>query len=84
MERPVRFTKLDMYDYELVTDTDGLVTNVIVYTDTSNDIIIADISSEITASEGYIYVEGYYMQLIVMRPFKLGNRVGVNIHVNEI
>ena len=84
MERPVRFTKLDMYDYELVTDTDGLVTNVIVYTDTSNDIIIADISSEITASEGHIYVEGHYMQLIVMRPFKLGNRVGVNIHVNEI
>lgn len=84
MERPVRFTKLDMYDYELVTDSDGLVTNVIVYTDTSNDIVIADISSEITASEGYIYVEGHYMQLIVMRPFKLGNRVGVNIHVNEI
>ena len=84
MERPVRFTKLDMYDYELVTDTDGLVTNVIVYTDTSNDIVIADISSEITASEGHIYVEGHYMQLIVMRPFKLGNRVGVNIHVNEI
>ena len=84
MERPVRFTKLDMYDYELVTDTDGLVTNVIVYTDTSNDIVIADISSEITASEGHIYVEGHYMQLIVMRPFKLDNRVGVNIHVNEI
>ena len=84
MERPVRFTKLDMYDYELVTDSDGLVTNVIVYTDTSNDIVIADISSEITASEGYIYVEEHYMQLIVMRPFKLGNRVGVNIHVNEI
>ena len=84
MERPVRLTKLDMYDYELVTDTDGLVTNVIVYTDTSNDIVIADISSEITASEGHIYVEGHYMQLIVMRPFKLGNRVGVNIHVNEI
>ena len=84
MERPVRFTKLDMYDYELVTDADRSVTNVIVYTDTSNDIIIADIASEITASEGYIYVEGHYMQLIVMRPFKLDNRVGVNIHVNEI
>ena len=85
MGRPIRFAKLDMYKYTLVKAANGLVKDVIIYTDTSYDVAIADISSEITASQGNLYVEGYYLKLVDgVKPYKDDHGVGVIIPVVEL
>jgi hypothetical protein len=56
----MRYAKLDFYNYDLGI-TDGVVEEVYVYVDSPRDIQIADISTEITANDGRIYVDGHLL-----------------------
>lgn len=60
-----KYAKLDLYDYRIDTLEFDYIDIVIAIT-SSTDITIADIASDITASDGYIYVEGGYYKLEVM------------------
>ena len=60
-----KYAKLDLYDYRIDTLEFDYIDIVIAIT-SSTDITIADIASDITASDGYIYVEGRYYKLEVM------------------
>ena len=60
-----RYAKLDIYDYRV----DALEMNyvdIVIEIDGTTDITIADIASDITASDGNIYVEGHYYTLANM------------------
>lgn len=59
------YAKLDGYDYELYFLDEKLV-QIEINVDSNTDVIIGDISTEINANEGSIYVEGFYVQLIKM------------------
>ena len=61
----IRYTKLDTYDYRVEQLRHGNV-DIVIQIDGPTDITIADIATELTASEGYIYVEGNYYQYDTM------------------
>lgn len=63
--RPTSYAKLDSYDYKF-RRVDGKIYAIVVYVDSLHDVEVADIASEITASEGNIYVEGNYFKLVQM------------------
>lgn len=52
-------TKLDMYDYR-IDALDNEIFDIVIAIDSPMDVTIADIASDINASDGYIYVEGRY------------------------
>lgn len=84
MQEPKVYCKLDMYDYQLVL-ADNEVTQVFLDMDSIHDIDIADIASEITASDGNIYVEGHYLEFIQMEVGKKSDNTACMIlHVNEV
>jgi len=60
---PMRTTKLDRYDFDLVYDDNGLVTQVIIFVDNVLDQRIANIASSLTDTDGNIYVSGYRLLL---------------------
>lgn len=61
----IRYTKLDTYDYRIEHLQYGDV-DIVIQIDGPTDITIADIATELTASEGYIYVEGNYYRYDTM------------------
>lgn len=63
----LRYTKLDMFDYEVYTLELNYV-DIQIAIESTTDILIADIASEVTASDGHIYVEGNYY---IMRQMKV-------------
>ena len=62
----LRYTKLDMLDYHIYTlELDYVDIQIMIQGTT--DVIIADIASELTASDGHIYLEGGYYKFTQMR-----------------
>ena len=59
--------KLDMYDYEVIRDSNrNDIYYIFIKIESNTDSLIADISSEMTACDGLIYVEGHRYKLIHM------------------
>ena len=54
---PMRTVKLDKYDYELVWSMDSIV-QVQIEVSSNSDWTIADIASQLTSTDGNIYVAG--------------------------
>lgn len=68
MQNIERWAKLDEYDYEFIygqsiTGYWG-ITAVRIMVDGNSDSDITDIVSEITATDGFVYVEGHYFKII--------------------
>lgn len=82
--RPVRYTKLDNYAYSLTFDSTGRVEYVVIVMDGINDVDIADVSSEITSTDGHIYVEGHYLKMIKMNVGRGPERTYLTITVEEL
>lgn len=59
--RPVSYAKLDIYDYDFRYNN-GKIDLVLINVGSNHDVDIADIASEITSSDGNIYVEGNYLK----------------------
>lgn len=90
MEAPIRLAKLDSYNYWLDFEKGKLV-RITVVVDRVSSVDVADIATEINASDGNIYVEGHYCKYKEtpesMRTFedpKVHNRVYLPIDVTEI
>lgn len=81
--RPVSYAKLDSYDYAFIY-ADNEIKQIVVYVGSKHDIDIADIASDITASDGNIYVEGHYFRFIEMLPPVDTDNPMVTIVVQEI
>lgn len=81
--RPVSYAKLDNYDYAFIY-ADNKIKQIVVYVGSNHDIDIADIASDITASDGNIYVEGHYFRLIEMLPPVNKENPMITIIVDEI
>ena len=58
----IRYTKLDAYDY-FVMPIEMDYVDIQIRIDGNTDVTIADIASELTVSDGNIYLEGYYYTL---------------------
>lgn len=58
------FTKLDMYDYELICFEDGSIFSLQIILEDRNDPIAIDIVSELSQSDGMAYVEGKRFKVI--------------------
>lgn len=82
-KRVERYAKLDNYDYSLTKDSNGKVEYVVIVVDSSVDVVIADISSEITGADGNIYVEGHYLKLVKMVVGRGPERTYLTIEVEE-
>lgn len=82
--RPVRYTKLDSYDYDFEIE-DDIIKGIMVYVGSNHGIDIADIASDINSNDGNIYVEGHYFRFESMsvETIELDN-VRLTIHVTEI
>lgn len=79
------YAKLDGYDYELHYDEEGRLDEIRVRVDSNKDVIIADISTEINANDGRIYIEGYYTFLVKMAVLKdMLDEYWVIIEVSEL
>lgn len=52
------YTKLDMYNYELVCFDDGTIFSLVIVLEDRNDPIAVDIVSELSQSNNMAYVEG--------------------------
>ncbi|MEG0239473.1 MAG: hypothetical protein RR643_04915 [Anaerorhabdus sp.] len=63
MLKPIRYAKLDTYDYDLLM-AGGSVYSIAIPVTSDTDVDITDISSEITANDGFIYVEDHYLTFI--------------------
>lgn len=59
----IEWTPLDMYDYTL-TELPNDLFSIEIPVSTIRDLEVADISTEVTGTDGYIYLEGHYMKLI--------------------
>lgn len=55
----LRYTKLDMFDYEVRTLELNHV-DIQIQIESQSDVLIADIASELTSSDGHIYLENNY------------------------
>lgn len=79
------YAKLDGYDYELHYDEEGRLDEIRVRVESNKDVIIADISTEINANDGKIYIEGYYTVLVKMAVLKdMLDEYWVIIEVSEL
>lgn len=79
------YAKLDGYDYELHYNEEGRLDEIRVRVDSNKDVIIADISTEINANDGKIYIEGYYTVLVKMAVLKdMLDEYWVIIEVSEL
>lgn len=64
------YAKLDGYNYELNYDENGDLDEIRIQVEGNTDVVIADISTEINANDGKIYIEGYYTRLDKMTMVK--------------
>jgi hypothetical protein len=60
--KPLSWAKLDPYDYKIIHRGDGL-DEIWIRVSSLDDAEVADLSTEITANDGNIYVEGHYYKL---------------------
>lgn len=60
---PMRTVKLDKYDYELVWSMDSIV-QVQIEVSSNSDWTIADIASQLTSTDGNIYVDGHRLVMV--------------------
>lgn len=75
----MQYAKLDTYDYRLNVQH-GIVEEVCVFVDSPRDVRIADISTEITANDGRIYVDGH---LLIKEAMSVDDTV-LTIKVSEL
>lgn len=89
MNKPERYAKLDNYDYTLFYEMEmDTIVRIRIRIARENYVDIADINSEITACDGFIYVEGNYLKQIdygpeVCQDIEYGN-MELYIYVEEI
>ena len=62
--KPLHYAKLDSYNYNLIRSLGGeCIDAIVIKIDSQSDSIVSDIATDITAADGNIYVEGYYLEL---------------------
>lgn len=81
--KPERYAKLDMYDYYFKREQ-GHITNVLIGVDSNYDVDIADISSDITACDGNVYVEGHYLRFHEIRITEINGKTYIDIVASEV
>lgn len=84
MKKETSYAKLDSYDYTFLTTKKGRITNIIIKLESVNDVDVADISGEVVAADGKIYVEGYYFDYVAMYTYQDGPDAYLDIEVKQI
>lgn len=78
------YAKLDNYDYEILMNGE-IITGIKIRVDGHNDVTISDISTEINANDGNVYVDGIYGKMEDMSILKdvLYNETFLMIRITE-